>query len=158
MMQLAPINSMFLEPIIIKAMDCEEGYGWTKEYALQVSEEYLKFLQLCFDNPDESIVPSSIVDDFWHLHILDTQKYQEDCIKHFGYFLHHFPYFGMRSEEDEKNLKVAWETTKSIYKDRYGSLPDHLWPNSNRCPKCGRRCRKMTITSEERPTFNSLGL
>jgi hypothetical protein len=34
-------------------------------------------------------------------------KYAEDCQNVFGYFLHHFPYFGMRGEEDAADLKAA---------------------------------------------------
>lgn len=73
-----------------------------------------------------------MIDDFWHLHILDTQKYAEDCQVIFGYFLHHFPYFGMRGEEDAKNLSDSWEETCNLYQNRFGSLSE-LWVSSERC-------------------------
>jgi hypothetical protein len=106
---------------------------------------------LCKENPDSAVVPSSFVDDFWHFHILDTQKYQEDCERFFGYFLHHFPYFGMRGKEDEENLKRAWAETCALYKNRFGELPVDLWSASKRCPKCGRSPYSNKFSMEQRP-------
>ncbi|MCF6253740.1 MAG: hypothetical protein L3J38_03220, partial [Thiomicrorhabdus sp.] len=93
---------------------------------------------MCLENPDFPVVPSSHVDDFWHFHILDTLKYQEDCNAVFGYFLHHFPYFGMRGKEDEANLNKAWSDSISLYKSRFGEIDLTLWSESKRCPNCGR--------------------
>lgn len=158
------LSDLDLEPIIIKAMDEEEGCGWDFDFTKRVSEEYRKFLILCLENPDESVVPSSFVDDFWHLHILDTQKYVEDCDKYLGYLLHHFPYFGMRGEEDAENLRLAWEGTLSLYESVFGKPASaDLWPKSTRCPNCGRRCSKRTsdggdVFDESRPKLSDLGL
>lgn len=160
------LTDLDLEPIIIKAMDAEEGHGWSLGFACQVAEEYRKFLILCLEHPDEPIVPSSFVDDFWHLHILDTQKYMEDCDQFLGYMLHHFPYFGMRSEEDARNLRQAWEKTLAFYESTFGEVaPSDLWPKSNRCPNCGRRCRRgdndsinQTVFDERRPTLADMGI
>ncbi len=73
-----------------------------------------------FKYSGRSIVPTSMVDKFWHFHILDTKKYAEDCERVFGYFLHHFPYFGMRGEEDAKNLKRCFTETEEIFKKEFG--------------------------------------
>ena len=157
------MREMDLEPIVIKAMDAEEGMGWSFDFALKAAGEYRRFLALCVRNPDSPIVPSSIVDDFWHLHILDTAKYQEDCERYLGYFLHHFPYFGMRGEQDAENLKAAWERTLELYRRAFGEAPDsEFWPRSKRCPSCGRRCRRgldgTSAMDEKRPHFADLGL
>ena len=157
------LAALDLEPIVIKAMDEEEGMGWSFDFALKVAQEYRRFLALCALNPEAPVVPSSVVDDFWHLHILDTAKYQEDCQHLFGYFLHHFPYFGMRGEQDAKNLKAAWQGTLTMYQDTFGAAPpQELWPKSKRCPSCARRCRKIQgpdgVTEENRPHFADLGL
>ena len=147
-----------LEPIIIKAMDAEEGLGWSFEFACRVAEEYRKFLILCLQNPDEAIVPSNLIDDFWHLHILDTQKYAEDCEHFLGFFLHHFPYFGMRGEKDAQNLADSWQKTKTLYRTTFGTTPpENLWPHANRCPKCGKRINS-DIAMEKRPTLADMGL
>lgn len=43
------IKNLDLEPIIVKAIDSEEGYGWSLELAQQIAEEYRKYLmfRLC---------------------------------------------------------------------------------------------------------------
>jgi hypothetical protein len=129
-----------LEPIMVKAMDHEEGFGWDIKYTRAICREYKRFLALCMHFPDDAIVPSAPVDDFWHLHILDTQKYAEDCHAYLGYFLHHFPYFGMRGEQDLRNLEAAWNKTLSQYELMFDEKADSIfWPRSKRCPNCGRK-------------------
>lgn len=144
-----------LEPIMVKAMDAEEGYGWTLDFVQSVAEEYRRYLELCRLHPDEPLVPSCFVDDFWHLHILDTIKYADDCDRMFGAFLHHFPYFGMRGPQDEENLARSWNETLRLYAGAFGApAGDDLWPRSRRCPNCGRRCRNdlaLEVMSERRP-------
>ncbi len=144
------INELDLEPIMVKVMDKDEGYGWSLEFTKQAATEYKRYLTLCLENPDFPMVPSSFVDKFWHFHILDTQKYAADCNLIFGYFLHHFPYFGMRGEEDEKNLKQAWADSRALYVKRFGRIDDALWPASARCPNCGRRSENQCF-NEARP-------
>ena len=144
-----------LEPILIKAMDAEEGHGWTLDFARRVAREYRRFLVLCLVYPQDPVVPSSLVDDFWHLHILDTQKYGEDCQHCFGSMLHHFPYFGMRGEKDASNLREAWLKTLALYQSTFGAAaPAHLWPHSNSCPNCGRRCRGVEDANSTHDVFD----
>lgn len=156
------MTELDLEPIVIKAMDAEEGMGWSFAFALSAAHEYRRFLILCAQHPDTPIVPSSVVDDLWHLHILDTAKYQADCQRFLGAFLHHFPYFGMRGEQDAKNLKAAWTNTLELYRRAYGeAAPADMWPRSKRCPNCGRRCNRKSgesVLSERRPRFADVGL
>lgn len=122
----------------------------------EIEIEYKKYLTLCLENPDFPVVPSTFVDDFWHFHILDTLKYQEDCENVFGYFLHHFPYFGMRGKEDEDNLEKAWNESISLYKTRFGTIKLSLWPESKRCPNCGRRSNNgHPYLMEERPRLSA---
>ena len=116
---LAAIQALDLDPIKVKLMDPEEGQGWSREYVDQMAIEYKRFLTLSVKYPEETIAPSKDVDKFWHGHILDTMKYAEDCQNVFGYFLHHFPYFGMRGEEDAANLAEAGRTTKRLYEEEF---------------------------------------
>src|SRR5207249_9474771 len=99
--------------------DPEEGQGWSREYVNQMAIEYKRFLTLSVKYSEETIAPSKDVDKFWHGHILDTMKYAEDCQNVFGHFLHHFPYFGMRGEEDAANLAEAGRTTKRLYEEEF---------------------------------------
>jgi hypothetical protein len=114
------IHSLDLEPIKFKLMDKQEGHGWTREQADRCELEYKRFLILHAKYPGELIAPSTTVDKFWHGHILDTMKYADDCDRVFGYFLHHFPYFGMRGTEDAANLAAAAANTKRLYEQEFG--------------------------------------
>jgi len=150
------INQLDLEPIMVKVMDEDEGLGWTLDFTQRVAVEYKRYLTLCLENPNFPVVPSKFVDEFWHFHILDTQKYQIDCENIFGYFLHHFPYFGMRGADDAKNLKQAWEDSCALYERRFGAIDKALWPASQRCPNCGRKCKSANLYfSEERPRLKA---
>ena len=151
-------KSLDLEPIIIKAMDPDEGHGWDFGLACRIAAEYRRFWVLCAEHQDEAVVPSNLVDNFWHLHILDTQKYAEDCERFLGFFLHHFPYFGMRGEADARNLSASWEKTKALYQQTFGEKPPaELWPHANRCPNCGRRVNN-DIAMARRPSLADMGL
>ncbi|WP_367575885.1 glycine-rich domain-containing protein-like [Neisseria leonii] len=80
---------------------------WSKEGAEDAIRQYKNFMYLLFKYHDEAtvkLVPSIEVDEIWHHHILDTRAYLNDCMNIYGYFMHHFPYFGMRGEEGRKDL------------------------------------------------------
>src|SRR3989475_428546 len=127
---IAAIQALDLDPIKFKLMDPEEGQGWSREYVNQMAIEYKRFLTLSVKYSEETIAPSKDVDKFWHGHILDTMKYAEDCQNVFGYFLHHFPYFGMRGEEDAANLAEAGRTTQRLYEEEFAET------NSSRASMC----------------------
>lgn len=112
--------SLDLGPIIFKAMDSEEGEGWSEEDALQIAEEYRRFLFLTVTSA-VVIVPTKRIDTFWHYHILDTKKYAEDTQSLFGFFLHHFPYFGMRGPDDKLALEKAFQESAAIYQTEFGT-------------------------------------
>ena len=109
------IGRLDLGPIKVKLMDREEGEGWTREFAERMELEYKRFLALRAKYPHEPLAPGKDVDRFWHAHILDTQKYVEDCERVFGHYLHHFPYFGMRGAEDAAAWAAAGERTRALY-------------------------------------------
>ena len=117
---VAAIQALDLDPIKFKLMDPEEGQGWSREYVDHMEIEYRRFLTLSVKYPEETIAPSKDIDKFWHGHILDTIKYAEDCENVFGYFLHHFPYFGMRGAADAANLANAGKTTNRLYEKEFG--------------------------------------
>jgi hypothetical protein len=48
----------------------------------------------------------------WHVHILDTRKYEEDCKKVFGKTIHHNPHLPVGSTKQ----KQAFNETKDMYK------------------------------------------
>lgn len=114
------IATLDLSMIKMKLQDSEEGLGWSVEKCDNVETVYKRFLMLKKNYPDREIVPNTEVDHFWHQHILDTRKYQEDCNTIFGHFVHHYPYFGMNGEEDYQNLCDAFEITSDLYSEHFG--------------------------------------
>lgn len=137
------IGAIDFSMIRLKLMDHEEGQGWLSDYCDKVEKEYRRYLALSRLYPSKAIVPSRIVDTFWHAHILDTQAYAPDCERAFGGFLHHFPYFGMRGEEDAQALGTAYDETLALYELHFGPAPEDIWARSGaaRCPNCGNRCK-----------------
>jgi hypothetical protein len=127
------IFALDLDPIKLKLMDKTEGHGWSREQADYNELEYKRFLVLLAKYPDQSIAPTTEVDKFWHGHILDTMKYAEDCETVFGYFLHHFPYFGMRGEEDAANLVNAFMNMQRLHDREFGNADQSTARDSAWC-------------------------
>lgn len=114
------IADLNLDAIKVKLMHRESGEGWSLEKANAVEFEYRRFLILMKQFPEEETAPLMDVDTFWHYHILDTLKYAADCEQVFGYFLHHFPYIGLRGEDDEAAHQRVGERMKQLYEQTFG--------------------------------------
>ena len=95
-----------------------DGPGWDEDRSNLAVGEYKRFLYLNAVYPDHRIVPNRMVDEVWHAHILDTRKYAADCDAVFGYFLHHFPYFGRRGDAAKRDQ--AFELTQKLYEREFG--------------------------------------
>lgn len=102
--------------------------------------EYRRFLTLHLLYPKAELVPSKLVDEFWHAHILDTAAYAEDCQKVFGKFMHHFPYFGIYGEDDQQNLNDSFDKAIQLYKETFGEEPPTIKEgkssSTDRCHDC----------------------
>ncbi|RYC66258.1 glycine-rich domain-containing protein [Spirosoma sordidisoli] len=135
------LGALNLDPIKIKLMnpDEDEGEPLTRDKADEIELWYKRFLFLLAKYPEKNIVPTKSVDKFWHQHILDTRKYAHDCEKTFGYFIHHFPYFGMRGDEDMENLKKAFSDTIELYTIEFGESPLGMRTRCC-CQDCHGRC------------------
>jgi hypothetical protein len=114
------IADLDLDPIKVKLMHHESGEGWTLEQANAVEAEYRRFLYLMMTFPHEAAAPLMDVDTFWHYHILDTMKYARDCDAVFGYFLHHFPYVGLRGEDDLAAHEQMGDRMRELYEATFG--------------------------------------
>ena len=80
--------------------------GWTEAHANRVVEEYREYLALFYHHPGEELVPpTQDLDDVWHEHILDTQRYAADCDRIFGRFIHHVPGLEHGTEQHTEGLK-----------------------------------------------------
>lgn len=92
-------------------------WRWTKNNLDSVELEYRQFLYLAATNPTEIVVPwSEALDEFWHNHILDTAKYEKDCMAIFGKMFHHNPHLPVGSKEQVE----GYNKTKKMYKESFG--------------------------------------
>jgi hypothetical protein len=120
------VNSLDLEPIKYKLMEEEDGENWSLEKCDAIEPVYKGMLVLAGvyqDIPGVSIAPCKVVDIFWHYHVLDTQKYPEDCFNALGFFLHHFPYAGLRGDADKEHLLGEFNRTRLLYCEIVGFDP-----------------------------------
>jgi hypothetical protein len=131
-----------LSNVRMKLVDSDEGPGLSSAQVDLMEAEYRKFLALQIMYPDSDIVPCKIVDEMWHRHILDTAAYREDCDAIFGRFLDHFPYFGMRGEEDAQALHDAYAETLDRYRDAFGEPPADTWVTRDASSRCKRTACK----------------
>lgn len=117
--KLQAIESLDLNNVTRKLMEpAPEGKGWTLEQALEAGKWYRRFLQLCVLYPTKAVVPNLYIDTFWHQHILDTRAYAKDCQKIFGHFLHHYPYFGLNGDAQQRD--DAFVETNCLYIGLFG--------------------------------------
>lgn len=120
------VMALDLECIKMKLMHAGSGEGWHREKAAAVEKEYRRFLCLMKLYPDDDMAPLVDVDTFWHYHILDTMKYAQDCEQAFGYFVHHYPYVGLRGEGDEQVRIDGGERMQALYETTFGEPYPHL--------------------------------
>ena len=146
-----------LEPIVFSLIRRDDGPGWLVEKCRLIEKWYRRFFYLAHLYRDNELVPTKDIDLFWHTHILDTQKYMEDCDRLLGRYYHHFPYFGMRGEDDRKNLERAFDQTESLYLKHFGESPLSL-----QIADCGALCNepspkpgRQTIEAWRRPGVNT---
>lgn len=116
---LQAVSQIDLSPINEKLQYDNPGL-WSGETLAQTELDYRRFLALTLLYPSTTLVVNKILDDYWHQHILDTHKYAADCDKLFGFFLHHYPYFGMSDDEDAQRLLDAFTVTQQLWEEAFG--------------------------------------
>lgn len=110
------VNAIDLSGVKYKLLSPRKNLGWTLKYAEIVERKYRQFLVLMGLHSESPVVPSKDVDEFWHMHILFTEKYAQDCLKTFGRFIHHEPYLG----GDDDQMGVYQEETSKLYFQMFG--------------------------------------
>ncbi len=94
--------------------------GWSRKDAEEVSQLYRNFLFLSAKYSDKRLPPSGDIDEFWHNHILDTEKYAQDCDAIFGRFFHHYPYFGIDEKTNQTDLGDAFSDVQRFHHLEFG--------------------------------------
>jgi hypothetical protein len=145
------LKRLDLDPILFRLVVAEDGPQWSLNFAREVETWYRRYHILFHLHPSEVIVPTKEVDEFWHFHILDTKKYYEDCVLLHGRMVHHFPYLGLRGNEDQLLLKELSQRTLNLCTAYFNGSPTELQNNNNTMQVCGGSCghgRDPRITSD----------
>lgn len=97
-----------------------------EHYAEVIVQEYLIFilLKITLEDYDKFILsPPEIIDQAWHLHILDTESYAIFCDEMCGRMIHHNPDGSIDKHVKERN---AASTVKAYLEYFNGRPPRHL--------------------------------
>lgn len=95
-------------------------FKWPKKNAKLACKQYRNFLKLQKKyGKKTALPPSQCIDEVWHLHILDTKKYKEDCDNFLGYFLDHAPYY-----PSEQNAVQKTKNAHLIYSDQFNNTKE----------------------------------
>lgn len=96
-----------------RLMDPNKQWKWSQAKANQVEVGYKRFLKMIAAGM-QNVVPTLDIDELWHLHILDTSQYMEDCKRCIGRYVHHFPYIGDTKSAD------GFQRTKDAHRELFG--------------------------------------
>ncbi|KAH8060116.1 small ubiquitin-related modifier protein [Aureococcus anophagefferens] len=95
--------------------------------AKKVLFAYKQFLVLKAEGDDfdaTKLSPPSLVDEMWHLHLLDTRRYQPQCLRAFGRVMHHDPDGGV----DAAARAARIGSTHVALTNRFGTTFDkRIW-------------------------------
>jgi hypothetical protein len=118
--RLSRADDVDMDPVVFKLTHPEQGEAsLSLARADQDVELYRCFLKLCVLYPGRTIVPTREIDHVWHTHLLDTAKYRDDCERIFGQFLDHFPYAGLRGEDDRRAWRDDFAQTQALFKEHF---------------------------------------
>jgi hypothetical protein len=111
---LEKLKSLNLWSIAAYLTDSKKGCGWTLEQACRAIERYKTFLFISFLYPQLLLVPTPEIDRVWHVHILHTRQYYNDCHRVFGRFIHHEPDSELQGQSHLSNFAQAFAQTQTL--------------------------------------------
>ena len=113
----SPLNLNHLIPRL--CADADGGNMGPSEAALAV-REYGRYLELARRFPSVELVPTTLMDKAWHLHILDSQRYMADCEQLFGNYLHHVPAPVEANDDERGEMESLFQRTVELYFETFG--------------------------------------
>lgn len=146
-LDLGFLGRKLLEDDMFEAQRRNGELLWDEERVARALQEYKQFLALMHWNPEAVLVPSEDIDDVWHMHVLNTARYQSDCEMIFGCIQHHFPSTGESEDAHDAHTRDLEETLQ-LFEEAFGEIPQSYSINSER--KCGRvivgrKCGRVTV-------------
>ncbi len=92
------------------------NFDVTYEESLELFQEMKLFLALMVRYPKGHVFAVEaiyVLDEMWHTFLMFTKDYQQFCIDHFGFMIHHEP---MKRAEKEHNQKILAENKEAAEK------------------------------------------
>lgn len=118
------INETVLDLEIVKEHILHRtSLGWTREKIEKIEIWYRRFLYIRLNEKEATLVPTNDIDEFWHIHILYTNKYYNDCKNIFSYIVQHNPIVQPNKEEDTL-LKKNFNNSLKLFKKHYNEIPN----------------------------------
>jgi hypothetical protein len=124
------------ELAVEKILDIKQG-EWSLARALKAIDNYKRYMAVTKALGGIQLVPNGDIDEIWHMHILDTRAYMKDCEELFGEYLHHYPYFGMLGEENERQWLGVQLESETLWRELFN---DALYSGDSAAQKCPQVC------------------
>ena len=101
--------------------------NWSEERAtagVNAYEQFLKLKAALKDYKATKLSPTPLIDEVWHLHVLDTQKYADDCVDFCREIIHH----DVDGDINVIKREIRRNATKVAYEMQYGKEPEgEMW-------------------------------
>eukprot|EP00112_Aurelia_sp_Birch-Aquarium-sp1_P007824 Seg1854.2 transcript_id=Seg1854.2/GoldUCD/mRNA.D3Y31 product="hypothetical protein" protein_id=Seg1854.2/GoldUCD/D3Y31 len=127
---------------------------WSEEKAtagVNAYEQFLKLKAAMKDYKATKLSPTPLIDEVWHLHVLDTQRYANDCVDFCGEVIHH----DVDGDKVAFKREIRRNATKVAYEMQYGKEPEgEMWSFESTTSNKQSLQRRYTIGSK-RPASDS---
>ncbi|RAS12194.1 radical SAM protein [Cupriavidus alkaliphilus] len=126
--------------VVTERFRLKSPYGSKAE---ELEREARRFLWISAKT-QRPLVPSELVDQYWHALILSTSLYRDYCEHAFGFFIEHTNGIPVSSPEALETHIKAYEETLQIYETEFQiPAPSEFWPDlRNRVEKRLDVCKK----------------
>jgi hypothetical protein len=102
-----------------------EKYGWDRAQTEEAAREYRRHLLLRYLHPGLRVAALNKAGDLlWHEHIIDTEKYRQDCDRIFGAVLDHQPFYEASNVPPEQDPDL--QEAGKLYEHEFGAAPPEL--------------------------------
>lgn len=120
------IMNLDLEPVRYFLSEYNSGPLWNIITANQVELLYRQFLYIQVQYTDFRAVPTDYIDEFWHTHILMTERYHSDCNYLCNEYIHHDPLFGTRSDYERNYYTLCKKKTLLCFQEDFQVTRDAI--------------------------------
>lgn len=117
---------------VVRRLTAKDGVA--PDVAEKTRLEFLRFVALR-KTYSGTLVPSALVDTFWHAFILHTEKYTEFCLRHIGKYMHHRPQDHSHSSVFDEN--IAARRTLEHLSQMFPGYDRFVWADSAICSNDG---------------------